>query len=84
MTFGKPIVASKVGGIPEFIEDERNGLLVPPEDSALLAEKIDLLLNDPKLQTKLGHEALMSVESLYDYTKLVQKYEDLLRRVVGA
>jgi glycosyltransferase involved in cell wall biosynthesis len=84
MTFGKPIVASKVGGIPEFIEDERNGLLVPPEDSALLAEKIDLLLNDPKLQTKLGHEALMSVESLYDYTKLVQKYEDLFRRVVGA
>jgi glycosyltransferase involved in cell wall biosynthesis len=44
--FGRPVIATRVGGLPEIIEDGVNGLLVPPEDPAALATAIDRFFNE--------------------------------------
>lgn len=54
MFYGKPVVASRVGGIPELVTDMKNGLLVPPGDSIMLAAAINRVLDDQVLTAKLG------------------------------
>jgi glycosyltransferase involved in cell wall biosynthesis len=51
---GVPIVASRVGGIPEVVRDGVNGLLVPPGDVAALAHAVGRLLREPELRRRLG------------------------------
>lgn len=57
MACGKPVIASNVGGLGWTIEAGRNGLLVPPGDSAALAAQIEWLLNDAQAQAALGQAA---------------------------
>ena len=51
---GRPVVASDVGGISDWLEDGVNGLLVRPADSPALAAKINQLLHDEVLRTRMG------------------------------
>lgn len=53
----KPVVASRVGGIPEVVVDGETGLLVPPEDPQALATALIRLLTDPPLCARLGKAA---------------------------
>jgi glycosyltransferase involved in cell wall biosynthesis len=57
MAAGCPVVASRIGGIPEIVEDGRTGVLIPPGDVAALAEAIAGLLADPARRTALGAAA---------------------------
>ena len=57
MACGTPVIASKVGGLTSFIQDETTGFLVPEEDEKYLAEKILTLLNDQSLKNRLGIKA---------------------------
>jgi glycosyltransferase involved in cell wall biosynthesis len=57
----KPVIATKVGGIPYRVKHMFNGLLVPPKDPKALAEAITLLANDKELGIKLGAEGRKSV-----------------------
>ena len=54
MASGLPVVASRISGIPELVEDGRSGLLVPPRDSAALAGAIEQLWRDPGQRRELG------------------------------
>jgi len=57
MARGKPVIATRVGGIPEMIEHDEVGLLVPPADEVALAEAIAALLADPARVARLGENA---------------------------
>ncbi|MES1993910.1 MAG: glycosyltransferase [Pseudomonadota bacterium] len=57
MAQGLPIVASRVGGIPELIEDGQTGLLVPPGDASALAAALTRLVADAELRARLGAAA---------------------------
>jgi glycosyltransferase involved in cell wall biosynthesis len=57
MACGTPVIASAVGGIPEQVWHERNGLLVPPQDPRLFADAIERLLRDDALRARLGRDA---------------------------
>ena len=54
MAAGKPVIGTRIGAIPELIEDGRSGFLVEPGDTADLAEKISLLARDPRQREDLG------------------------------
>ncbi|MCX6966542.1 MAG: glycosyltransferase family 4 protein [Verrucomicrobia bacterium] len=58
---GCPAVGSRVGGIPELIDDQSNGLLVPPGDVEALAEALDTVLSDEVLRHRLAAQARPSV-----------------------
>ena len=71
MQCGKAVVTTITGAIPEMIDNGLNGLLVNTHDPEALAEKVNLLLNDPTLREKLGQEARKKFMTYYT----LEKYE---------
>jgi glycosyltransferase involved in cell wall biosynthesis len=57
MAAGKPVVATRVGGVPDLLEDGREGVLVPPREPAALAAAVSRLLRDRGLRDDLGRAA---------------------------
>lgn len=74
---GTPVVASRVGGIPEFVPDGRAGLLVPPNDAGELARSIGRLWADETLARRLGAFGRDQVVPLYTWDRLVDRLETL-------
>jgi len=72
MAAGKGVVATRVGGVPDVVEDGVTGLLVPPKDPVALSEAILQLLKDDDLRKRLGEQARASVFPKYDVSRLVQ------------
>ena len=62
MALEKPVVSTAVGSIPEFIIDNKTGVIVPPRDSSKLAEKLNSLLADQGLRRILGRGARSIIE----------------------
>ncbi|MGB9593224.1 MAG: glycosyltransferase, partial [Anaerolineae bacterium] len=65
-----PIVATAAGAVPEILEDERTGLLVPPGDADRLAQALERLMHDPDLRQRLSTAARQEVEARFT----VQRY----------
>ena len=61
-SFSKPVVATRVGGLPEIVEDGETGYVVPPRDERALAEAIVRLLRDPALRRRLGTNGKRKLE----------------------
>jgi len=80
---GTPVVASRVGGIPEFVEDGRAGLLVPPHSPAALAEAIVRVWTDRDLARRLGAYGRDQVVPRYTWDALVDRLDALYREVVA-
>jgi glycosyltransferase involved in cell wall biosynthesis len=78
MALGVPVVASRVGGIPEIIEHERDGLLVRPGDADDLARALARLLDDPALRQSLGQAGRSRVEAAFDVAKGSVRMQELL------
>ena len=79
----RAVVATTVGGIPEVVEDNVTGLLIPPRNPGALAEKISVLLEDPALRTRLGQTALAKIQAQHSVDamgdKLLALYQGLVR-----
>lgn len=73
MACGKPVVASKIGSIPDVIDDGVNGILVPSGDYSKLAEKIDLLLNDKRISQELSENAKKKAHSKFGIKRMVDE-----------
>ena len=71
------IIATRVGAIPEIIENEVDGLLVKPKNSQELAEKIVYLLKNPELRENLGNRAREKVEQNFSLGKMLKETEKL-------
>jgi glycosyltransferase involved in cell wall biosynthesis len=80
---GTPVVATRVGGIPEFVEDGRAGLLVPPHAPTALAEAIGRIWSDRDLARRLGEYGRDQVVPRYTWEALVDRLDALYREVVG-
>src|SRR5581483_6749109 len=72
---GQPIVASRVGGICELIDDGRTGLLTPAGDAGALADRIVGLLSDPPLAARLGQAAREEALARYSFDRMVDAFE---------
>lgn len=77
MAAGLPVVACRVGGLIDLIEHERTGLLVPPDDSAALADALDSLLRAPQSAAALGRSARAEAAARYSFDRMVAAFEDL-------
>jgi glycosyltransferase involved in cell wall biosynthesis len=77
MATGLPVVATKVGGIPELVEHDRNGLLVPPGRPDELAAAILALLENPARADQLASAARRTVEQRYSFDQMVQAIESI-------
>jgi glycosyltransferase involved in cell wall biosynthesis len=88
MAAARPIVATRAGGIPEVIEDDVNGLLVPPRDAAALADAIVRLLHDAGLRARLAAAGLARVRREFSAARMVaataRVYEDVAGTARGA
>jgi glycosyltransferase involved in cell wall biosynthesis len=80
---GTPVVASRVGGIPEFVPDGQAGLLVAPNDVAALADAMDRVWTDDSLARRLGAYGRDAVVPQYTWGRLVDRLEGLYREVVA-
>lgn len=84
MCFGCPSVSTRVGGIPEVVEDERSGLLVPPGDVDALVRAIESLIDDPRRRVTLGRAAQQRARAQFSADQIVPRYVALYRRVRDA
>jgi glycosyltransferase involved in cell wall biosynthesis len=66
MASGLPVVASRLSGIPELVEDGRTGILVPPRDAGALAGALERLFEDPALRRQLGRAGRQKVLDDFD------------------
>ncbi|ADB53708.1 glycosyl transferase group 1 [Conexibacter woesei DSM 14684] len=81
MAHGRAIVASRVGGMPEVLEDGREALLVDPDDSDALADAIVALLRDPERRSTLGAAARARVSGLSE-PAVTRQLDELYREVL--
>ena len=73
MAAGKAVVASRVGGVPELVKEDENGLLVPQGDEKALADALLQLVRDPKRNARLGANGAQSVRA-FDWDAIAAQY----------
>lgn len=84
MAAGVPVVATRVGGTPEVIDDGEHGLLVPSNDAPALAAAISRVLDDPALAARLGANGRRRVAEEFSFEAVVRKTEALYRELLAA
>ncbi len=82
MFFGVPIVATKVGGIPEIIEDGVSGILIPPEDPEGLAEAIVKTYENPNFASEMAKNAYIRFEKYFTAEKMARQYEKVYKELL--
>jgi glycogen(starch) synthase len=79
----RPIVATRVGGLPEVVLHQENGLLVEPEDHNALAEAMAMLLDQPETARSMGEAARCRVQTVFSWDRHVNAYDALYRQLVA-
>jgi len=84
MACGTPVIASRVGGIPEIIKHNTNGILIKPKDVDQLSEALNRLLSDTDFAEKMSRNARQTVEKSFTWRHtaqgLLRVYEEVLRK----
>ena len=83
MVAGSPIVSTRVGGIPEIIEDGKTGILVEKGDEEALAKGILQFLEDKDLASEFGRRARKSAEERFDHVAIGRTTKELYRSAVS-
>jgi N-acetyl-alpha-D-glucosaminyl L-malate synthase BshA len=81
MCFGCPSVSTRVGGIPEVVENGVSGVLVPAGDAGALTSALEDLIRDPARRKALGQAAQARARALFSAEAIVPRYEALYRRL---
>lgn len=81
--FKKPVIATKIGGFPEIIDDGKTGILVPPRDPKALAEAITTLLENSEKRKKMGEAGFVKLKTELSWDTTVDKLIDLYRRLLN-
>ena len=82
-TFMKPVVATRVGGLPEMVEDGRTGYLVPPRDERSLADAVIRLLRDKSLRRRLGLNGKRKLDAQCAPPVIAQQTFDVYNRALS-
>ncbi len=82
MAAGLPVIASRVGGLPEVVTDGDHGLLIPPQDPEALAAALARLLDEPAWAKKLGENARRQVEENFSLERLGREINEIYGELV--
>ena len=82
MACGLPVIASRIGGVVDVIEDGKNGILFEPGDVSGLAYAMIRLLNDNELRKTLGVEARKRIEEGFSIDRISGEYIGLYREII--
>jgi glycosyltransferase involved in cell wall biosynthesis len=77
MEAGLPVVATRVGGVPDIVVDGETGFLVPPRDPAAVAEAVSRLLEEPELAQAMGEAGRKRRRNEFDLAATVRRIEEL-------
>jgi len=84
LSYGRPVVATRIGGLVEVVQDGETGYLVPPDDPAALTEAIGHILDNPQAAQEIGLRGQALVKERYSWSRIAtltrQAYERVLIR----
>lgn len=83
LSMGKPIIGSKIGGIPELINNSKNGFLYKYDDIDSLSKIINKLFIDKRLRNKLGKQARKDAIEKYNIDIYYNKLEEIYIKLIG-
>jgi glycosyltransferase involved in cell wall biosynthesis len=84
LAIGLPVVSTTTGSIPDVVRDQESGFIVPPRNTEALAGRIEDLLKDPALRTRLGRCGRITVEQSYSIDRMLDELERVYERVAGS
>ncbi|HXA93977.1 MAG TPA: glycogen synthase [Candidatus Dormibacteraeota bacterium] len=84
MACGTPVVASRVGGIPEVVVDGETGLLVEPGDVTALAQALGRILTDPALAARMGQAGRRRVEAYFSWDRIADRTLAVYQEAIAA
>jgi glycosyltransferase involved in cell wall biosynthesis len=74
MACGTPVIATRVGGLPTFLQDGQNGLIVAPRAPDELTEAIIQLIANTALRNRLGHASRQTVEERFSWQVIGENF----------
>ncbi|HEV3005109.1 MAG TPA: glycosyltransferase [Pirellulales bacterium] len=80
----KPVVATRVGSVPETVKEGVNGYLVPAGDAQRMAERLAAVMSDPALAHRLGQAGRRLVLADWSLERMVEGYQDLIHEIYCA
>ena len=83
LSCGTPVVASRVGGFPDVIADGQNGFLVPPGEPAVLAARLEEVLDHAELARRLGEEGRHTILREFTWARVAEKLESHYERLLS-
>jgi len=84
MAAGLPVVATKVGGVPELIEDGTTGWLVPPRDIESLASRLRVLVSDRELRVRMGAAGYARIRDHFSTAHMIENFERLYEELLSS
>jgi glycosyltransferase involved in cell wall biosynthesis len=82
MAAGKPVIGSRVGGVPHYIREGETGLIFESENADELAQKLRLLLNSPEMQARMGQNGYRIARAQYNEAEWGRKVKELIELAV--
>lgn len=83
MAVGKPVVATRVGGVSELVAEGETGYLVPPGDATQMAQRLQQLLGDPALRVTMGRRARQEALRRFSISRVAKQYHDLYWQIAA-
>lgn len=83
MSFGKPLIVSNVGGLPEIITDGVNGFVVPPKNAEELAKKLLIAFKDEALLQEMGKKNLVLSQTTFSWGNISKITINLYKKILG-
>lgn len=77
MSYGLPVVVTRVGGNPELVVEGETGFMVPPKDHTVFAERVAVLLQDSELRARMGRAARARIDAQFRVADVAERYLQL-------
>jgi len=84
MRCGVPVIASRVGGIPEVVQDGRTGILVDPNNRQAVGHAMLRMMRSPALRQEMGNNAYARWQSTFSQSRMLADYDGLFQRLADA